>query len=427
MLSFFRKNFAKLVARGDQHDKAGELGLARGEYAEALQRFKSGDDEAEKARVAARLSEIHLELAGQQIEQATRYAIAGQIETAAHNLEAAAELAKGHDDAVSEHALTLLERMDAGEWPDAAASRPDAEPEPEPEPDLDMELELLIQSFDEPRAEAYRALGPSFRDGYLALYDERPEAALEAFDAVGTASPWLDYERGRALALLGRADEALTVFGTAAEGLEGEDALPALANQVRAAIDAEQAESARAAVARFREMHPDGPDADEPILLTAEFHRGAGEHDQAEKLLRARLKKTPSALALWRALGLILEDAERVDEAIEAYESVMGLRWRFDPARRIVECDVTSASRLASILVERKERLERALTLLNALGMMADDSGRLGIELLRIEALQGLGRADEARAALEAVEGVLPEEIPEELRTRLDALSGPTP
>lgn len=417
--SLFRKRFAKLVARGDRLAAQGELGLARGEYAVALQAFREGDDPAERARVEARLTEIHRELARRQLEDGRRYAGARLWDQARHAFEAARDLARGHDEAATKEAEEALANLEeAAERARLAAEAEDEEPEDAP-PDPDAEMELLIQTFPEDRIAAYRALGPDFRDGYLALHDGDGAAALAAFDRVEADEPWLDYERGRALLLQDRPADAVAAFRRAAERIDGEAAPPVVADLALAAIAAGELETAEAAVDRFAAL--EGERSREALTLRVELERAAGRHDDAIARVRRFLADHPSDAAMWRALGTLQEEAERPEAAIEAYEQVMKLRWRFDPQRRIIQLDPAATSRLARLLIDRGERLDRALELVNALDLLTPPGDKWGIALLRADALRAAGRADEAAGVLDAALESLPADAPTEARERLTA------
>ena len=416
VFSLFKKKFPKLVAAGDRYYDRGVLGMARGEYAAALERFGDKDDSAEKARVEARLRQVHLTLAEQRAADAKRSHERGDFDDAIGAWEAVIDLARGYDEACVAEAVAAIEAANT-----AALTAVDDIAVAAVEAGADEEFELLIQGFDEARFDTYCDFGREFRDGYLALNAGDAAQALIHFDAVEADSPWLTYERGRTLALADRLDDAIVALRAAIGALEGRDALPPLTHLFPVAIRAEQYDAAEEAIRGCEALGEGEDDLRNAALMRAELCRVRGDLDGAVKILRKRLEKTPGALVVWRSLAQILEHADRPTEAIEAYEQVLSLRWRFDPDRRVVDCDVYSASRVAALLVERGERLDRALQLTNALDMLVDATDGWAISMLRARALHAKGDADAAKAAITQALDELHPEAPEEAQTRLEA------
>lgn len=229
MLGLFRKKFSKLAAKGDRCFQRDEVGLARAEYMAALLAFRDGDDPAERARVEARLAEVTIRVARNQLDEAKRHLKASMFDRAFSILESVEELAEGRDEALRAEADALLSAMESGEIGEETFAGEDEDEEPaEPEEDPGMELELLIQTLPEARQEAYRAAGPDFRDGYLALNDGDAEAALASF-LKAPQSPWRAYEIARAHGVIGDNDAATAAFTEAAEGLDDTQAAPVVA------------------------------------------------------------------------------------------------------------------------------------------------------------------------------------------------------
>ena len=427
MFSFFRKKFIKRVAAGDRQYARGELGLARGEYAEALERFTDADDRAELDRIKTRLGEIHVVLARREIDEARRLIPVGSIEGAVRCLDAAIVLARGHDDALKAEAERAIEELESAE---AAADEPAEAPQHLEDPD--SEFELLIQPFDDEREAAYRSLqerepgGDAFRDGYLVLNHGDWAQALEHFDRAVAGSPdpispWLAYERGRALVLAERFGDAVVDLRIAADAIDGALVAPVLIHLADAAIRVGDFEGAEAAIDRYAEQAESDADRASAVLLRVRWCLAQDRVSDGIELLRARLEQTPGALGLWRALGQVYEDADRPVEAIDAYEQVMSLHWRLNPDLHIVECDAFSANRLANLLIDRGERLDRALQLITALEMLVDPNDVWAIAILRSRALAGQGDDVEAVTVLEQALELLPDDAPEEARTQLES------
>ena len=423
MLGLFRKKFAKLAAKGDRCYERREFGFARGEYLAALAAFRDGDDPAEKTRVEGRHDEVCVKLAANHLEDAKRHLKAGMFDRAFSILESVEDLAEGRDDALWAEAdalLTAMEKGEIGEDVEEEAPREQTVDElVSADDDHEAEFDLLIQTLPEARQAAYREAGAHFRNGYLVLNDGDAEAALSVF-AGAPDSSWVRYERGRAHLLLGHTEDAVGCFSDAADAIEDALVVPVLGALAQAAASIERYELAEASVARLTDIEgPDSPDAITLRMAVLSLHE---RHDEADREALAFLKRNPSQLRVWRALGNLREQAERPRKAVEAYERVMGLKWRFDPDRRVVDVDVFSASRLARLLVEAGEGLDRAQTIVNALSLVVDDDSRWGLSLLRAEALEKQGELDEARDtlnnAIEAAAG-LPEEVRDALAVAL--------
>jgi tetratricopeptide (TPR) repeat protein len=156
------------------------------------------------------------------------------------------------------------------------------------------------------------------------------------------------------------------------------------------------------------------------VALRVEVARARKQYDVAVALVRRQLAKRSNDLALWRTLGTLEEEAERPESAIAAYEQVMKLRWQFDPRRRVVQLDGFSTLRLARLLVARKERLDRAHTLLNALDLVIADEEAWALALVRADAFAAEGRTEEAAQALDVALKRLPEDAPADARERIE-------
>ena len=427
LFGLFRKSFSKLAGKGDRCVERGDVGLARGEYLSALRAFREETDDAgEKTRVEEALAAVELELAHRKMAEAKRFLTAELYDRAFATLEDVEELADGRDEALCAEADALLTQLESGEL---GEDFEEAEVEAEPEEDPDQELELLIQTMSEERQEVYRTAGPVFRDGYLALNDGDGEIALAAFESA-QPGPWTDYERGRSLALLQRHEEAVEAFHTAAAALEDDGVSPVLVGCIQAAVGAERYEEGRAAVERFIAIH--GEDDPDGAVLQLGLAAAEGRFDEGEASARAYLKPNPSQYRVWRTLGDLLEKAGRPEAAAEAYEAVMSLRWRYDPTRKVVDLDPFATSRLAQILLERGQGLDRAMTLLNALSLyavansenMGDDSW--GLALMRAECQEKQGDGEAALATLRGILEEAPESVQAAIQERLDALeAGP--
>lgn len=422
MLGLFRKKFVKLVAKGDKCFGRGEMGLARGEYLAALQAFRDGDDPAEKARVEARLDEVCVTLAKAQLEEAKRHLEAGLYDRAFSILESVEDLAEGRDEATRAAADALLTKLETGEIGEEAD---DPEREVKPVSDPEADFDLLVSTLPEARQEAYRAAGPKFRTGYLLLNQGEAVGAFRAFEEA-VSGPWVYYEMARAAVVLEKYRDAADNFAKAADGVDEALAAPVFAGLASSSIRCGRPEVALDAVERHTAI--EGPDARESVLLEMAVLSGIGREKDAETAARTFLKRNPSQIAVWRSLGLLLERMEKPARAVEAYEAVMGLRWRFDPDRRVVDLDSVSTSRLAELLAMHGEgeALDRALTLLNALSLVLEDDEKWGLAHVRARVLAKQGDVDGARATLSealASDAEIPDQGRWALQAQLEELS----
>lgn len=117
--------------------------------------------------------------------------------------------------------------------------------------------------------------------------------------------------------------------------------------------------------------------------IAAQAYAGMDDLESAVKTLNRGLEKAPNCWLNWQLLGNYLSDLEKYDNAAAAY----------DKALACPDVWVGSVHLNQAVLATRRSEYESALAILNELH---EDELRLVVASSRIEALEGIGRLDEA-------------------------------
>ncbi len=184
----------------------------------------------------------------------------------------------------------------------------------------------------------------------------------------------------------------------------------------------------------------DAVPSDDPLALNAKMGRALnlrqnGDLDGAIETLRAALEIKPDGISLWQSLGDVLRQNGDMAEARDAYTESIALlpapdirpAWRLYYARAIVEhradnwpaaeADFRQAlalnpdqpdalNYLGYSLVERREKLDEALDMIETAAKAKPDSGAIADSLGWV--YYQLGRFEEAEVAMEIAVQLLP-------------------
>lgn len=304
-MGLFGWNAEKKLAKGEEQLAKGLFYEARLTFEEIIVHEKVESSIASQAKGGWR--KARAALIANQMSEAENLLRSGDTAQAADCWRAIIELA-GNDldcsearDLLARHGgkpslrSQVLEGLDSV----AAEERLPAEEEEEQEEyaaeDPDQIFEVYLQTLPEGQAEAYRALGEAFRDGYLLIQEGRAQEALDRFAAAGdqeARSPYFQLEVAQALLLAERNEEAVA-------GLEAVEGAPEI----------------RRRVAEMRAI----------------LHERLGRHDEAEA----------EAKIVW-------EDGKSIDGAI-FYAELLVDHGRFEPALEILKPMVHPARPQAEI------------------------------------------------------------------------------
>ncbi len=144
--------------------------------------------------------------------------------------------------------------------------------------DPDEIFEVYLQTLSEKQAEAYRALGASFREGYLLLQEGKAAEALDRFAAADDAtrqSPYFHLESAQAHLLANQDEQALSELG----GIDPPEEIRRRAAEMRAILLERQGRGEEAEEEAQR-VWAEGQDGDAAILY-GEILLDHGKFDRA--------------------------------------------------------------------------------------------------------------------------------------------------
>jgi len=393
----FRPNPEKVIARADKAYDAGG-------WADALELYEQVDASAPDAdRIAERALTCRRKLHRINMDEAERYAAAGQRERAAEHYELAARFAPSDEAATScEDALTTLARDAARE--DADASSTVDVPEGALIDDVQT-LDLLLARFPEEVVDRYHDEPQALRDAVLALHDGRPGDAWDRLEPLVTdgASTIVRFEAARTLRALGRIEDALD----ATEGID--DASDAWSDawllRARLAWMLRRWDVAEGALQAAVDDDAENVSVLAAIASDAIFRRAP--HDGLEAIGMA-LELAPRDRSLKLLQARLLELLGRDAPAIEIYESIVRATWSWDPDTSELRFDPDSAQLAALHYLRTGQQLERAAELMRALVAASPPSNRWRPQLDLAAILQALGDDEAATTALKGLRRTLP-------------------
>jgi tetratricopeptide (TPR) repeat protein len=157
--------------------------------------------------------------------------------------------------------------------------------------------------------------------GILLMQQNKAEAALPLLEKAVRLDPTLEeahFQTGKALALLGRGQEADAAFERAF-ALSPERRMMALAAEHHQAGRAQDAERLCRQVLQKNPRHVDA------LRMLALIAAAAGDLDDAEHLLRQTLACAPDHVPAMFELGRVLKELDRPDDAITVYRNLLAI------------------------------------------------------------------------------------------------------
>lgn len=381
--SIFGRDWQRFKKSGDALFEAGEWGRARGEYMSAIKAFSSssGEDDLAQLDIKDKLEVVNYRLYESHLEAGKTHQQAEAIDKALEYYRLALEFA-----ATSEAREELLQRItglergavDAFEQDDHA-EREELAPQQSDlaiwggAPDVEEEYAALLAGMDEAQADVYAGLGDKFRDGYVALMEGRIEEAallVELLDE-DPSNVYLRYEVGR-LRLAERNYEAAEEL-LAAACAQAPDVVIFRHARVEAVWGLEDYETAERVVEEAFEI-------DDELLenyqYAAETCLRSGEYDNGCEILEAGLETHETSMSLHKLHGQLEGARGNIGAAIDAFETVLRLRWVYDYETKTLSFDHEAAFLAANLYVESQTNVSRAEELYRALLATGDKLNR---------------------------------------------------
>jgi len=390
------------VERAQRALEAGDHGDAKLEFERALSAHDapSPGEDAHRA-VLTRIDECCDAIADTRLEQAQQYLADGYADLAddefTHALQTAAT--EACTERVRE-AMATAERDDARQQVDDV-----------PEATLDDQFEAIAGTWEDEQHAEYAGYGDRFKRAVVALYDQRPDDARGALDALVAETDdahYLWYEVGRARLAVGDgpgATEALEKFITRIGPEEGGDSR-LTAHMELAAIYTE-ADDFEAAIAQYQAALEALPDDPRPYLAMGIFFRRQELAEEAVDVLDSAMEMLDSRpyFRVWQELGLAHADLEHDVQAVGYLEKVV----EYLVSRDHLDLPPETALTLAQ-LYEKQGNAARGLDLVQMLCDGSDVDNRHAYHLEAARIANRVGLADEHAKHLERARELAPED-----------------
>jgi tetratricopeptide (TPR) repeat protein len=401
---FGRKSATEEKARADALFDRKELGDAKLAYERALDACTDADSAlVEPCR--ARVVECCDAIAKLRIEEAERLAGQGADDLALNELEHAQQTAR------SPELLAEIERLIEKQVRHEEREHAIAD---QPELDDDERYDLIAGSFELDQAQEYDAAGDEVRRALLLLYSGGHAAALPlleqaAKDALDPRYLWLEVGRARLLCgdtAGGRG--ALEAFLSKLGRDEGGDAR--LSAHIELAALSHEAGDVEGAIAQHQAALEALPDDPRPYVALARYLRRAEMPEEALEVLDGALGALDTDKPV---LGIIIEQglaqADRGQDAaaIERLEKAVSIL----TGQQMRDLPPELATKLAE-LHERGGNKGRALDMYALLAEGSDVANRMAYHRQVGRLLAELGRAPEAKRALQRALELAPEGSP---------------
>lgn len=387
-MSFFKRLFGggeEPEARAERLFGEGQFGPAKLAFEDALARMTNVD---ERQRIAERIDACLDALAQARLEDAERLAANGELELAHEELSHALEVVAS--DVLRAKIRQTRDGLERGHAVERAASEELSDEE---------RWVLLSGGWEEPQAEEYEAYGEPFVEAVLALHAGNTKEARELLEAVledAEAPRYLWLEVGRARLLDGDRTAGREALVELVESMsDDERGLPLLAAYVELARIAEEEEEHEEAVSFYERAMEEFEEDPRPYFAFGRYLREQELFSEAVDVLQAGAQllddSRPDLLYL-QEVGLALADAEREDDAIAAFEQIIGIL----TSRKQTDFPPLGTERLAE-LHEKHGNPQRAADLYATLARGTDRSGHFRYHREAGRLLAELGLKDEAR------------------------------
>lgn len=440
MFGWFKPKFPALKEKADKAFAHKEYAEAMRLYEEALERAEKEPEEVVKA-VKARANESRDLLAKERLADAKRLLSQGMHDEAYELAEIARD--RAHSEEIKKEAEALLAKLDdAGEEEEQEA--PDEAPKVTPE----ERLETHIESAPKPLQESYKKLGEAFRDAVLEAYEGDPAKAVTLLAPFVEKELAARYERGGCRLILEDFNGAIEDLEAVADALDEDD--PAVLRRLVGAyrdraISRKDISPLRLTPRLQAEEHPTKKPSQETLddleqaseYLTTLLEANEHDHELYRALievflLRGDLSKARRAAevglqkittpqlrqSICAGLGRVEAAAGQWEHAEDALEQAVQLSWGLDSDTKLVKVERESAWLLTRILIDRNQRLDRALDLLRALQMRATDEEHHIFLLSEGEILAKQGKKKEGLRKMEEALDEVPPNGPEAERIK---------
>lgn len=378
--------------------------------AERLLDAKATD--ADRSAIAEGLKKANVALLSMHTEEARRYIEGRQGSQAVEHLESALSFVGTAEERTEVMAL-LRQAQDAvaGQAATTEVEEVSLAPEPEDAVMSDEETFLALVNMLRPeRADAYLAFSEEFRLAYVAMNEGRWDDAEALLVPVCEASPdsvYLKHELGRLRLCQERYEASEAILREAAE--MAPDYLELRHDQVRALWGLERWDEAERIVELAFEIDDESLDN---FLLAGQTCLRSGEYANGVELMEAGLELHPQSLQLHRLLGRLEMAQDNAPMAIQAFESVLRLYWRYDYESGRLNFDQESAFLVANLYLSTQVNLPRAEELFRAL-LSVGGEGRLAFLVGLGQALQLQSENVEARKVFMEASRLAPSGSPE--------------
>lgn len=401
---FGRKSAAEEKARADALFDRGEHGDAKLVYERAIDAC-TPEDGALLEPCRARVIECCDRIARARLQEADRLARQGSADLALNELEHAQQTARSPE-LLAEIERLMEQRVRKEEREHAIADQREL--------DDDERYELFAGNFEPEQNDEYAEAGESVRRALLALHSGDHATALPLLEdaARQAANPrylWLEVGRARLLCgdpIGGRG--ALEAFLSKLAPEEGGDAR--LSAHIELASLSHEAGDVEGAIAQHQAALEAMPDDPRPYLALARFLRRVELPEEALEVLSSALDALDTerpVLAIVIEQGLAHAENSNDAAAVERLEKAVSML----TAQQHTDLPPELATKLAE-LSERGGNKGRALDMYALLAEGSDVANRMTYHRNVGRLLTELGRATEARRALQRALELAPEGSP---------------
>jgi tetratricopeptide (TPR) repeat protein len=426
----FGRTWRTFYDRANRYRDANEPGLALHEYREALKRLSSDAPDAASDRhtIEDAIRATRTTLCAQQLERARAFHQSGALDRARD----ACDSAEQHAQSPEQHAeiqsiraslsLDLSDRARRQAEDHQTLSRADADVAMSPD---DERFYILIAGLGDDVAAHYEGLDANFRQGFVALYDQEFNAAHRLLSAAlerAPDDPLLQTELARALMGQNKPQDALSLL------LRADASRPnTLYIKLRLVEAAWLLNDLPAAEAALQSAHDLDPNNDRVHVMIAEHCMRTRDYATGLEAVALLIARYPQDTSLIRLRGQIRQASGDLAGAVQDYEAVLKVRFRKNPDTGDLDIDPIAAAAAASIYIDGKQRLDRAIDLLHGLLSVTQgaDSAQVYINIARAYELKDQPRL--ARETLQKALDLLPEHLQAAraaLRQRLQSMRG---
>jgi tetratricopeptide (TPR) repeat protein len=387
-MSFFKRLFGggeDPEVRAERLFSEGQLGPAKLAFEDALARATDAD---KREAIARRIDACLDGLAEARLAEAERLAATGELELAHEELGHALEVVAS--EALRAKIRQVRDGLERGHAAEQAASEELTDEE---------RWVLLSGAWEDAQADEYENYGEAFVEAVLALHAGKVKEARAKLEAVledAEAPRYLWLEVGRARLLDGdRAGGREALVELVESMAEDERGLPLLAAYVELARIADEEQQHEEAVSFYERAMEEFDEDPRPYFAFGRYLREQELFSEAVDVLQAGaqlLDENRPDLLYLQEVGLALADAGRDEDAIAAFEGIVGIL----TSRKQTDFPPAGTERLAE-LHEKHGNPQRAADLYATLARGSDREGHFRYHREAGRLLAELGLKEEAR------------------------------